>query len=78
MRVTETNTITGCSITTPDLVVQIEDLLAPVISGCPSDINANTDAGLCTAVVTWTVKELLFMIPGLMHQVVHSLQALQP
>jgi len=54
VRVTETNTIGGCSITTPDLVVQIEDLLAPVISDCPSDINANTDAGLCTAVVTWT------------------------
>ena len=27
---------------------------APVVSGCPSDINTGTDAGVCTAVVTWT------------------------
>ncbi len=34
--------------------VTVLDAEAPVISGCPSDITVNNDAGLCSAVVTWT------------------------
>ena len=34
--------------------VTVEDNEAPVFSGCPTNINQNTDAGVCTALVTWT------------------------
>ncbi|MBK8195613.1 MAG: HYR domain-containing protein [Lewinellaceae bacterium] len=40
---------TPCSF---DVIVTDDE--APVVSGCPSDINTGTDAGVCTAVVTWT------------------------
>ena len=35
--------------------VTVEDTLSPVISGCPSDIIANTDLGVCGAIVNWTI-----------------------
>jgi gliding motility-associated-like protein len=52
--VTETITATGCSVTTPDYTVQIVDVVAPVISGCPSNINVPNDPGNCSAFVTWS------------------------
>jgi gliding motility-associated-like protein len=48
LKVTEYNTTTGCSITTPDFVVQIRDLSVPVIIA-PSPVTVFTDAGVCTA-----------------------------
>jgi len=39
----------SCSFT-----VTVIDNEAPVISGCPADIAVYNDAGLCSAVVTWT------------------------
>ena len=38
-----------CSFT-----VRVNDTEKPVISGCPSNIVQSNDAGLCSAVVTWT------------------------
>ena len=38
-----------CSFT-----VTVTDTEAPVISGCPADINIDADAGTCGAIVTWT------------------------
>src|SRR4029077_15339232 len=32
----------------------VTDTQNPVISNCPTNITKNTDAGLCTAVATWT------------------------
>jgi hypothetical protein len=44
----------GCS-NTANVTVTVSDTTLPVISGCPADIGpVNNDAGLCTAVVTWT------------------------
>ena len=34
--------------------VTVVDRTPPVISGCPASFPANTDTGLCTAVVSWT------------------------
>ena len=34
--------------------VTVLDTINPQISGCPSDISVNVDAGNCSAVVTWT------------------------
>lgn len=39
-----------CSFT-----VTVADNQNPIISNCPSNISINNDAGLCTAVATWTV-----------------------
>ncbi|MCP4411126.1 MAG: HYR domain-containing protein, partial [Gammaproteobacteria bacterium] len=44
--------VTGNSIDSTFVVV-ISDTENPVISGIPSDINQNTDAGSCSAVVSW-------------------------
>ena len=38
-----------CSFT-----ITIQDVTDPVISSCPFDIVQNTDAGVCSAVVSWT------------------------
>ncbi|MCF8223454.1 MAG: gliding motility-associated C-terminal domain-containing protein, partial [Bacteroidales bacterium] len=35
-------------------VITIEDVIQPVISGCPSDITVPVDAGSCDAAVLWT------------------------
>ena len=44
----------GCS-NTANATVTVSDTTLPVISGCPSDIGpVNNDAGLCSAVVSWT------------------------
>ena len=51
--VTESVNVT-CLTTTPVYNVSISDITAPVISGCPADINADNDAGVCTAAVSWT------------------------
>ncbi|MDX9928671.1 MAG: HYR domain-containing protein, partial [Bacteroidales bacterium] len=53
VRVTETQTVSGCTYTTPDYAVTIADNVLPVIAGCPSNIVVNNDPGLCSAVVTW-------------------------
>ena len=34
--------------------ITVQDTTAPVLSGCPTDMTINADAGGCTAVVTWT------------------------
>jgi gliding motility-associated-like protein len=54
VRVTETVTATGCAFTTPDYIVQINDVVAPVISGCPANIILTTAPGLCSASANWT------------------------
>jgi len=36
-------------------VITVNDVTAPVISGCPGDITVPADAGGCTARVTWTL-----------------------
>ena len=38
-----------CSFT-----VTVNDTEEPVVSGCPADIVQDNDAGLCSAVVSWT------------------------
>ena len=43
----------GCIATTTVTVGTIADNIPPVILNCPSNITRGTDAGLCTAVVTW-------------------------
>ncbi|MGD0754856.1 MAG: HYR domain-containing protein, partial [Bacteroidales bacterium] len=53
VKVTESNPITGCTFTTPNYNVTINDILPPVISNCPANIFVNNDPGLCSAVVTW-------------------------
>jgi hypothetical protein len=35
-------------------IINVQDTTPPVLSGCPTDIDVNADAGDCTAVVTWT------------------------
>ncbi|MEO1434709.1 MAG: HYR domain-containing protein, partial [Bacteroidota bacterium] len=35
--------------------VTVEDNEAPVVSDCPTDLTQDSDAGVCEAVVTWTV-----------------------
>ncbi len=35
-------------------ILTVSDTLAPVISGCPSNIIVSNDAGSCEAIVTWT------------------------
>ncbi|MCE5348063.1 MAG: HYR domain-containing protein [Bacteroidales bacterium] len=52
--VTETVTLTGCSYTTPDYIVQIGDAIAPVISDCPANIVISSDPSLCSAAVSWS------------------------
>jgi len=37
----------------------ITDNQSPVISGLPSSINAGTDAGQCTAIVTWNPASVM-------------------
>ena len=37
-----------------DWVLEVDDNTDPVISGCPSNISKNNDAGECDAVATWT------------------------
>jgi hypothetical protein len=54
VKVEETIIATGCSVTTADFVVQIRDVVAPVLSDCPSNINVSADAGSCSAIVSWT------------------------
>ncbi|WP_242086304.1 HYR domain-containing protein [Aestuariivivens sediminis] len=39
---------------TCNATVTVEDNVAPIISGCPSDFSQNNDAANCSAVVTWT------------------------
>jgi gliding motility-associated-like protein len=48
LKVIEFNTTTGCSITTPDYVVQIRDVVVPVIIA-PAPVTVYTDAGICSA-----------------------------
>lgn len=36
-------------------VITVDDTIAPVIKACPGNITVNADAGVCTAVVTWTL-----------------------
>ncbi|MEI7595673.1 MAG: HYR domain-containing protein, partial [Bacteroidota bacterium] len=43
------NSSAQCSFT-----VTITDNQKPVITGCPSDITKSSDAGVCTAIVSWT------------------------
>ena len=44
-----------CGLTsTTAATFTIVDTTSPSISGCPDDIVVNADAGLCTAVVSWT------------------------
>jgi len=44
----------GCILSTDVTVSTMPDNEAPVISGCPTNITQNNDAGECSAVVTWT------------------------
>ncbi|MEI7897215.1 MAG: HYR domain-containing protein, partial [bacterium] len=46
------NTSSTCSFT-----VTVTDNQKPVITGCPSNITANTSSGSCNAVVSWTEPE---------------------
>ena len=50
--VTETANV-NCFTTTPPYNVTISDVTPPVITGCPVNINANNDPGVCTATVSW-------------------------
>jgi hypothetical protein len=48
---TDFNGNTGvCSIT-----IEVEDLQAPTVTGCPTNQTVNTDPGMCTAVVNLTI-----------------------
>ncbi len=46
--------IMNCTFLIPVTITTLLDVIPPVISGCPSDITQSNDAGLCSAVVTWT------------------------
>ncbi|MCB0597479.1 MAG: HYR domain-containing protein [Lewinellaceae bacterium] len=48
-----TATLNGCQGDPIIITIMVGDGEMPVISGCPGNINLNTDAGLCTAVATW-------------------------
>ncbi|MGB1636044.1 MAG: HYR domain-containing protein, partial [Flavobacteriales bacterium] len=52
--VTYTATDAANNTTTESFDVVITDNEDPVISGMPTNISVNTDAGLCTAAVSWT------------------------
>jgi hypothetical protein len=52
--VTYTATDAAGNTATSSFVITVVDTESPVITGVPADITQNTDAGLCTAVVTWT------------------------
>ena len=42
------------ALASQSVTINIEDNDPPVITGCPSDISANTAPGSCSAVVSWT------------------------
>jgi len=52
--VTYTATDTSSNVTTATFTILVTDDEDPTISGTPADITQSTDAGNCTAVVTWT------------------------
>ncbi len=56
-----------CSFT-----VTVNDNELPVISGCPGNIVKNTDAGVCSAVTTWTAPTATDNCPGLTFVSTHS------
>jgi gliding motility-associated-like protein len=39
-------------------IINVNDNVAPSITGCPSDIVMSTDGGLCTANVSWTIPTI--------------------
>jgi hypothetical protein len=53
--VTYTATDAAGLTATCSFTVTVVDVLRPVITGCPGNITQGTDAGLCSAVVTWTL-----------------------
>lgn len=52
--VTYTATDVNGNISTSNFTITVTDAQLPVISGTPANINANTGAGTCTAIVSWT------------------------
>jgi hypothetical protein len=62
--VTYTATDMSGNTTTCSFTVTVNDTELPVISACPSNIVKNTDAGVCTAVVTWTAPTASDNCPG--------------
>jgi hypothetical protein len=50
--------------TTRSFTVTVRDREVPVISGMPANISVNTDAGLATATVTWTLPTATDNVPG--------------
>ena len=52
--VTYTATDAAGNVGTCSFSVTVADHEAPVIAGCPADINVNNTPGLCGATVTWT------------------------
>ena len=50
--------------TTASFIVTVEDNELPVIAGMPADMAVNTDAGLPTAVVSWTAPTVSDNAPG--------------
>jgi len=47
-----------------DFDVIVVDNQDPIIAGCPGNISVNTDAGVCTAVVSWTAPTFTDNCPG--------------
>ena len=52
--VTYTATDVNGNVATASFLVTVIDLTPPTLAGIPADITIPADAGLCTAVVTWT------------------------
>jgi gliding motility-associated-like protein len=53
IQVTETDPMIGCSNITPLFTVMIQDIIPPLISGCPADININVVPGTCSNTASW-------------------------
>ncbi|MBX7240958.1 MAG: HYR domain-containing protein [Bacteroidia bacterium] len=64
--VTLTVTDVNGNTATCNATVTIQDLIAPVLSGCPSNISQNNDSGLCGASVTWTLPTVSDNCPAVL------------
>jgi gliding motility-associated-like protein len=52
--------------------VTVNDTQAPVIAGCPANINVSNTPGVCGAVVNWTVPTITDNCPGVTFTSTHS------
>lgn len=70
--VTYTATDAAGNSVTCSFVVSVADNENPIISGCPTSIPVNNDAGDCGAIVSWTIPTVTDNCPGVTMTSTHT------